>query len=82
MDRSDRWLIIVLERAEKEIELIKDGGYIKRETDIYHHWQVLTSIIWPLSGPPCFSLVNTFKPMLSMRISFPILQMLILYTLP
>jgi hypothetical protein len=44
-----------------EIELIQDGGQIKRETDIYHHSQGPMSIICQLPGPPCFSLVTTFK---------------------
>ncbi len=47
--------------AEKEIELIQDDSQTKRETDIYHHGPGPISIIWQLPGPPCFSLVTTFK---------------------
>jgi hypothetical protein len=47
--------------VEKEIELIQDGGQIKRETDIYHHGLGPISIVGQLPGPPCFSLVTTLK---------------------
>jgi hypothetical protein len=40
------------------VELIQDGGQIKRETDIYHHGPGPISIICQLPGPPCFSLVT------------------------
>ncbi len=46
---------------EKKIELIQDGGQIKRETDIYHHGLGPRSIVGQLPGPRCFSLVTTFK---------------------
>ncbi len=59
---DSRWLIIVLEWVEKEIELIQDGGQIKKETDIYHHGPgPCISNVSQLPGPPCFSLVTTFK---------------------
>jgi hypothetical protein len=43
-----------------EIELLQDGQ-IKREMDIYHHGLGPIYIICQLPGPPCFSLVITFK---------------------
>ncbi len=41
--------------AEKEIELIQDGGQINREKDIYHHDPGPISTICQLPGHPCFS---------------------------
>jgi hypothetical protein len=45
--------LVQLERAEKEIELIQDGGQIKREKDIYHtsvrnHFLSFSTIATPL----------------------------------
>jgi hypothetical protein len=45
----------------KEIELIQDGGHIKREKDIYHHGPGPKPIICPRPDPPTFSLPTTFK---------------------
>jgi hypothetical protein len=45
--------------AEKEIELIQDGGQIKREKDIYHHDPRPIPIIFcHIPEPSCFSLVT------------------------
>jgi hypothetical protein len=52
---------IWLEWAEKEIELIQDGGRIKREKDIYHHSPRLIPMICQchLPHPSYFLLVTT-----------------------
>ncbi len=49
----------------KGIELIQDGGQIKREADIYHHGPGSISIICQLPGPPCFLLETTFKSLVT-----------------
>jgi hypothetical protein len=54
-------VLIRLELAEKEIELIQDGGQIKREIVIYHDGPRPIRIICYLPEPPCFSLVTTFN---------------------
>ncbi len=60
-DLSGTRLIIGLEWAEKEIELIQDGAQIKREKDIYHHGPGPIPIICHIPEPPCFSSVCGIK---------------------
>jgi hypothetical protein len=54
-------VVIRLQGAEKEIELIQGGSQIKRKKDIYQHGLKHISIICHLPHPPCFSLVTAFN---------------------
>jgi hypothetical protein len=51
----------------KGVELIQDGGQIKRATDIYHHGPGAISIICQHPRPPCFLLVTRFNYLFSSK---------------